>query len=195
MVNNRLQENKNFQKIDITVNIDKLIEHTYKIGYFDWIKDGNHQFEFITGDDEIKDKYWCKNEYGKDEQVYKYILEESDKSKKNLSWSVGVKKIYDYDETYFKEIYDLLSKKYKLGRMRLLTIRPMTSLSWHREPDDRIIIPITTNPGSHLIIENENKHLPVDGSVWFCKTTKYHSGFNGGRSNRVHLVISCNGEI
>ena len=79
--------------------------------------------------------------------------------------------------------------------MRLLTIKPMTSLSWHREVEDRIIIPITTNRGAHLIVENENKHLPADGSVWFFKSTKYHSGFNGGWSNRVHLVISCKGEI
>ena len=71
----------------------------------------------------------------------------------------------------------------------------MVSLSWHREPADRIIIPIITNPGAHLIIDDESKHLPADGSVWFCKTTKYHSGFNGGWSDRIHLVITCNGEI
>ena len=94
------------------------------------VEDGGHHLEFMNINDIIKDKYWCKDESG-GESVHSYILKEIN-PKKNQSWLVGVKKIYNYNQTYFKEIYDLLSEKYKLGRMRLLTIRQMTSLSKRR---------------------------------------------------------------
>ena len=32
--------------------------------------------------------------------------------------------IKDYENTYFKEVYDVLSKKYKLGRVRILLKGP-----------------------------------------------------------------------
>ena len=42
--------------------------------------------------------------------------------------------IKDYENTYFKEVYDVLSKKYKLGRVRILLKEPRSTLSWHRDP-------------------------------------------------------------
>ena len=48
----------------------------------------------------------------------------------------------DFKDTYFKEVYDQLTKKYKLGRMRLLLKEPRSTLSWHRDPEPRLHIPI-----------------------------------------------------
>ncbi len=94
----------------------------------------------------------------------------------------------DFKNTYFKEVYDQLIKKYKLGRMRLLLKEPRSTLSWHRDPEPRLHIPIYTNRGAIMVVDNIAEHMPADGSVWITNNTKYHNAFNGGEENRVHLV-------
>ena len=96
--------------------------------------------------------------------------------------------IPDYENTYFKEVFDIISTKYKLGRIRILLKEPRSTLSWHRDPEPRLHIPIITNPGCLMVIDNVAKHMPADGSVWITNNTKYHNAFNGGEENRVHLV-------
>ena len=96
--------------------------------------------------------------------------------------------IHDYKNTYFKEVFDVLSSKYKLGRVRVLLKEPRSTLSWHRDPEPRLHIPIITNPGSIMVIDNVAKHMPADGSVWITNNTKYHNAFNGGEEDRIHLV-------
>jgi len=117
-----------------------------------------------------------------------------DKSGKEVSRDVGINEeeysefISDYENTYFKEVFDTLSKKYKLGRVRILLKEPRSTLSWHRDPEPRLHIPIITNPGCLMVIDNVAKHMPADGSVWITNNTKYHNAFNGGEENRIHLV-------
>ena len=96
----------------------------------------------------------------------------------------------DFKDTYFKEVYDQLTKKYKLGRMRLLLKEPRSTLSWHRDPEPRLHIPIYTNPGAIMVVDNVAKHMPADGSVWITNNTKYHNAFNGGEENRVCLLYT-----
>ena len=96
--------------------------------------------------------------------------------------------IKEYEKTYFKEVYEKLSSKFKLGRVRILLKEPRSTLSWHRDPEPRLHVPIITNPGSIMVIEEVAKHLPADGSAWITNNTKYHNAFNGGEENRVHLV-------
>jgi len=96
--------------------------------------------------------------------------------------------VKDFEHTYFKEVYDILASRFELGRVRILLKEPRTTLSWHRDPEPRLHIPIITNPGCLQVIENVAKHLPADGSVWITNNTKYHNAFNGGEENRVHLV-------
>ncbi len=94
----------------------------------------------------------------------------------------------EFEKTYFKEVYEILSKKFKLGRVRLLLKEPRSTLSWHKDPECRLHIPIVTNAGCSMVIENVAKHLPADGHVWITNNTKYHNFFNGGEQARVHLV-------
>ena len=96
--------------------------------------------------------------------------------------------VKDYENTYFKFVYEELSKKFKLGRVRLLLKEPRSTLSWHRDPEPRLHIPIYTNPGAIMVIDNIAHHMPADGSVWVTNNLKYHNAFNGGEENRVHLV-------
>ena len=96
--------------------------------------------------------------------------------------------IKEFEHTYFKEVFDELRKHYKLGRVRLLLKEPRSTLSWHRDPEPRLHIPIHTNPGCLMVIDKAAQHMPADGGVWITNNVKYHNAFNGGEENRVHLV-------
>jgi hypothetical protein len=117
-----------------------------------------------------------------------------DQSGKEVSRDVNIYEesysefIKEYENTYFKEVYDILSSQYKLGRVRILLKQPRSTLSWHRDPEPRLHIPIITNPGCIMVIDKVAQHMPADGSVWITNNTKYHNAFNGGEEDRIHLV-------
>ena len=122
--------------------------------------------------------YWTKPDHTGNESSRDKMINES-------AYTEFVK---DFEKTYFKKVYDELSKRFKLGRVRILLKEPRSTLSWHRDPEPRLHIPIITNPGCIMVIENVAKHLPADGSVYITNNLKYHNAFNGGEENRVHLV-------
>ena len=122
--------------------------------------------------------YWTKPDQTGKETSRDKIIDEG-------SYTEFVK---DFEKTYFKEVYEKLSSKFKLGRVRILLKEPRSTLSWHRDPEPRLHVPIITNPGCMMVIENVAKHLPADGSVYITNNLKYHNAFNGGEENRVHLV-------
>ena len=126
----------------------------------------------------VRGKYWTiADESGK--EVTRDI--DIDESKYTML-------IEEFENTYFKEVYEILKKRFKLGRVRLLLKEPRSTLSWHKDPECRLHIPIITNPGCSMVIENVAKHLPADGSVTITNNTKYHNFFNGGEQARIHLV-------
>ena len=126
----------------------------------------------------IRGKYWTiADESGKE------VSRDIDIDEKQYTQLVP-----DFENTYFKEVYKILSKKFKLGRVRLLLKEPRSTLSWHKDPEPRLHIPIVTNLGCSMVIENVAKHLPADGSVTITNNTKYHNFFNGGEQQRIHLV-------
>tara|TARA_Y100000389_G_C17397178_1_gene483222 strand:- start:649 stop:1251 length:603 start_codon:yes stop_codon:yes gene_type:complete len=96
--------------------------------------------------------------------------------------------ISEFKNTYFEEVYNILNKKFKLGRVRILLKEPRSTLSWHKDPEPRLHIPIITNLGCSMVIENVAKHLPADGTVTITNNKKYHNFFNGGEQDRIHLV-------
>ena len=117
-----------------------------------------------------------------------------DSSGKEVSRDVNIDEtkytefVDDFKDTYFNHVYEQLKNKYKLGRVRLLLKEPRSTLSWHRDPEPRLHIPIYTNPGCLMVIDKIAHHMPADGSVWITNNLKYHNAFNGGEENRVHLV-------
>jgi len=133
--------------------------------------------ESISGEN-VKGIYWTKPDSSGKEEIRAKKIKES-------AYTEFVK---DLADTYFKEVYDELSKRYKLGRVRILLKEPRSTLSWHRDPEPRLHIPIITNPGCIMVIEETAKHMPADGGAWITNNTKYHNAFNGGEEGRVHLV-------
>ena len=133
----------------------------------------------ITGGN-VRGLYWTKPDSTYKEVQREEVIDE-------VQYSEFIKL---FEDTYFKEMYDALTKKYKLGRVRLLWKLPRTTLSWHRDPEPRLHIPIVTNFGARMCIDNVIHHMPADGGVWITDNTKYHNAFNGGEEDRVHLVAT-----
>ena len=126
----------------------------------------------------IRGKYWTiADESGKE------VSRDVDIDESNYTQLVP-----EFQDTYFKHVYETLTKRFKLGRVRLLLKEPRSTLSWHKDPEPRLHIPIITNLGCSMVIENIAKHLPADGSVTITNNTKFHNFFNGGEQDRIHLV-------
>ena len=191
---NKIKANKllcDFQKQDINFDIDKLknaCNEVLKIKGFDTSLGIPHfagiSLNQIPGDPQsitgnnIRGVFWTKPD-----STGKEVIRDS-----KIDESKYTEFIDEFKNTYFKEVYDKLSKKFKLGRVRLLLKEPRSTLSWHRDPEPRLHIPIYTNPGAIMVIDHIAKHMPADGSVWITNNRKYHNAFNGGEENRVHLV-------
>ena len=107
---------------------------------------------------------------------------------KSINESKYTEIVPEFKNTYLEEVYNTLKKKFKLGRVRILLKEPRSTLSWHRDPEPRLHVPIITNPGCKMVIEDIAKHMPADGSVTITNNTKYHNFFNGGEQDRIHLV-------
>jgi len=133
--------------------------------------------ESIKGE-HVKGIYWTKPDSTGKEQI----------RAKKINERAYTEFVEDLKDTYFKEVYDKLLKRFKIGRVRILLKEPRSTLSWHRDPEPRLHIPIITNPGCIMVIDEVAKHMPADGSVWITNNTKYHNAFNGGEEGRVHLV-------
>ena len=183
--------NTDFQKQDFKFDIKKLKEacdQVLELKGFDTSLGIPHfagiSLNQIPGDpdsikgNKVRGVYWTKPDASGKEVTRDVSIDES-------KYTEFVK---DYKNTYFKEVYEELSKRFKLGRVRLLLKEPRSTLSWHRDPEPRLHIPIITNPGCLMVIDNVAMHMPADGSVWVTNNTKYHNAFNGGEENRIHLV-------
>ncbi len=92
--------------------------------------------------------------------------------------------------TYTEEIINALASRWKIGRARFLMKPPRSCLSWHRDPERRIHIPVKTNLGCRMVIEDEAFHMPADGTIYITDNRVYHNFFNGGEENRIHLVVT-----
>ena len=97
--------------------------------------------------------------------------------------------IPEFNHTYFKEIYDELKSVVNLGRIRIIRSFPQQCLSWHVDNDNKIHIPIKTNHGVRMIVEDEVVHMPA-GTTYTMRTNQnYHTAINGGKEERIHMVI------
>ena len=183
----------NFTKLPIYFDIKKLQDTTNEL--FSKISLKEHIVKGISmtqipddpssiDDDKLRGVFYTRPDSTGDE-----VKREND-----IDESQYIELVEDFKGTYFEEVYNELSEKYILGRVRLLLIEPRTSLSWHRDPEPRIHIAVHTNPGAFLVISDKLMNIPADGSVWFTDTRNYHGAFNGGEENRIHLVATYLGE-
>ena len=76
----------------------------------------------------IRGKYWTiADETGK--EVSRDI---------DIDESKYTQLVPEFEKTYFKHVFETLSRKFKLGRVRLLLKEPRSTLSWHKDPECRL---------------------------------------------------------
>ena len=173
----------NFRKLSIYFDIDAIRE-AYRVAVED-IGFSGQMVNCISLTHSESDKadprgiFWTMNESYEEVQVERFVNEKAYKVFEPLLMN-----------TYFKNVYDGLSQHFRLGRVRILKLDSRSSLSYHRDPEARLHIPIITNPGALMIVDKDAHHMKADGSVYYVDTTKYHTALNGGNEPRVHLVAT-----
>ncbi len=111
-----------------------------------------------------------------------------------------------FKHTYFYDVWNELKVEYGVQRMRLMKLAPKEGLSFHADFYSRYHIPIITNDRAFLLINEFNEipwikddvrvpsistfHLPARGDMYWVDTTKHHTVYNGGDTDRIHLVCS-----
>jgi hypothetical protein len=81
------------------------------------------------------------------------------------------------------------------GRVRMLTMKPRTTYSFHHDPDLwRVHIPLITNPDAFMVVDGKLWHLPV-GFAYLVQVEYHHLALNAGSENRIHIVFDYCGNL
>lgn len=98
----------------------------------------------------------------------------------------------EFLDSYLHEIYRSIQNisNLKIGRFRIMRLRPNQCYSFHRDRGVRFHIAIQTNPHCYLMFQPAHfEHVPT-GILYFANTLELHSAMNGGSEDRYHLVFS-----
>ncbi len=136
------------------------------------------QTEWTAND--LSGRYWLRGDARYVEEPREDLVPEQQFSQFNPAFA----------GTYFEEVHAELTKRFPIGRTRVLSKGLYNCNSWHRDPEPRLHIPVVTNPGALFIVNHHVTHLPADGSVYFTDTRGYHTALNGGEHQRVHIVAA-----
>lgn len=132
------------------------------------------------------------------------------------SYADGIGSIYDrekkiaiYDEKDFSELRTDLPQYLnkvikdvkmhipeKLGRIRIMQMKPQSLYTFHHDLDVRYHFAIETNEDCKFVwphhVSNEiaiTKHIPADGYLWWINTKAKHTFINASKKWRIHLVF------
>jgi hypothetical protein len=98
----------------------------------------------------------------------------------------------DFKDLYFYEVYKKVAEwsPLKIGRVRLMLRKPSSCYSMHFDESGRYHIAITTNPDCYFFFKSIGLYqIPNDGRLFKFDATKTHTGFNAGKTDRIHLVF------
>ena len=135
------------------------------------------------------------------QQGHLLLRSDTDREKKEEIRKSISQKFYTYTTKteicvgYMDEIIELIKTKgLRPARARIICLTAGKASSWHRDaPDEiyavRLHIPIITNPGCFFETQDEQEHMPADGSAYFIHVNREHRVINHGSENRYHLVM------
>lgn len=108
-------------------------------------------------------------------------------------------------DSYVRQQIELLATKeqVKLGRCRFMLLRPKTGLSVHTDREVRYHLVLQTNSKSYVAVNEMGidlkksilpsratcYHLPADNCWYRVDTRQTHWVYNGGSTDRIHLVV------
>lgn len=106
------------------------------------------------------------------------------------------------EKNYLRQQIENLAQQYKftLGRVRFMRLLPKQGLSVHSDNENRYHLVLKTNDFSYICnnVNSYNKtlqeiakcyHIPFDGFWYKVKTTETHWVYNGGKTERIHVVV------
>ena len=131
-------------------------------------------------ENDLSGRYWLRADDRYVEEPRENLVDETQFSEFNPKFA----------GTYFEQVHAELTRRFPIGRVRVLSKGLYNCNSWHRDPEPRLHIPVITNPGSLFVVNHHVTHLPADGSVYFTDTRGYHTALNGGDHRRVHIVAA-----
>lgn len=90
--------------------------------------------------------------------------------------------------TVFEDIYNMLDDRYTLGRVRMINLPPQYTMWWHIDYGYRLHLPIKTQPGAFMVVDDEVRWL--HGNQWWNVDVRPpHTAVNSSRENRIHIVV------
>jgi hypothetical protein len=83
----------------------------------------------------------------------------------------------EFRGTYFEHVHSELSRRFPIGRTRILSKGLYNCNSWHRDREPRLHIPIETNPGSLFVV---NHHVTPwhPHSAKACNANLHHAALS-----------------
>lgn len=99
----------------------------------------------------------------------------------------------DFRDTGFYDIWR--TAPFRIGRMRLNLLPPLTVFSMHRDSAPRAHIALVTNPDCFITSgDAQTYHVPADGNVHIFDTTMPHTAYNSSHEDRIHLTMALSNE-
>lgn len=92
--------------------------------------------------------------------------------------------VYAYDLPYTNSVLDSLG----MYRSRLMKLAPKSCYTYHRDPTQRMHIPLLTNENNFFVIDDVVSRYPADGSHYLVDTRKKHTFVNASIEYRLHIV-------
>ena len=89
-----------------------------------------------------------------------------------------------YDLPYTNSII----RDLQMYRTRVMRMKPKTCYTYHKDPTQRIHIPLITNDKCFIVIDDEVIRYPADGNHYVVDTTKMHTAVNASWHERIHIV-------
>lgn len=100
-----------------------------------------------------------------------------------------------FTPNYIKECFIKLAEQEseQFGRIRIMRLLPKTGLTVHSDETYRYHLVIETNPNSYFFqVPQDNSpigyHVPADSYFYKVDTTQSHFVYNGGTTERIHIV-------
>lgn len=93
-----------------------------------------------------------------------------------------------------KEMESYVWSKYrsKVGRARLMRMKPKTCLTYHKDDSImRLHVPIITNDACFFINNDVVGKMQKCGGLYLYDVASRHTAVNASREDRIHLVVNC----
>ena len=190
----------NFKKIHVKVDVEKIVKLFND--NFENLKEEKDNINTVFGSQYVSDvnydQYLITEYEEKNKLKFKNHLTGDDLRSNERNYT----KLVDWVEgTYIEEVLDKFKSQYT--RCRFNVVRPggyiLPHIDYNTDYSVRYQIPIQTNDWSYFGIQRKNekpdvRHFPADGSTWFFNPGWNHSAWNMGKTDRIHMIISVNGQ-